>query len=308
MNTICIVIINLGCFLNMHLAFGQTKGKVEYDHLGISFVIPEGWVGQEMEAGYLIGSDSEAGFAFLTTHQYNTVQQLRQQAQQGIFDQAGTQLMLAGNIEDFGSSGIGAEFSGTLEGQAARAYILGLINEHGDGVTIMSAASPDLYSQKHKNLALNLAESIKFSKPVTPPVVKEWEQTLQNAKLTYMNSYYSSGGGVDIGGTVYSSGGGYSDQVEIHLCAQGFFKYKSSSSTTIDNGGFGSSFGSGKGNGTWEVVANAQRGATLRLNFYNGEIYEYVLAYEDKKTLLNGKRYYRTYASSGPDYAPDCFQ
>jgi hypothetical protein len=285
-------------------AYGQTKGTVDYKYLGIRFVIPDGWVGQETQAGYLIGSHTEPGIGLVTTHQYKTIEQLGQQAQQGIYDQNGTALTVTGQLEAVGNNGIGGEFQGTLEGQPVKAYILALVNPHGDGVTIMSATSPHLYAPTHKNLALQLAKSLEFYKAETPPVVDEWREALKNCRLTYMDSYYS-GGGVGVGG--YSTGGGYSSKEEIHLCAQGFFKYNSSSNISIDTGGaFGSSGGRGQGAGNWEVVGNSQGGATLRLNFHNGEVYEYVLDYRDKRTLLNGKRYFRTYANEGPEYAPDC--
>lgn len=287
-------------------SFSQATGNVEYPYLGIRFTIPEGWVGQENEAGYLVGSHTEPGFALLTTNQASTIEQLRQQAQQGFFDQNGTMLTLTGEPETVGQHILGGAFEGNLEGQPVKAYLAGVLNPHGDGVTILAVATPQEFSPIHKKLALSLANSLEFSQAETPPVVEEWRQALQNAKLTYRDSYFSSGSGVDVGGTIYSSGGGYSSKEEIHLCAQGYFKYNSSSQVSIDQGAFGSARDSGQGAGTWSVVGNAQGGATLRLNFHSGEIYEYTLDYQDNKTLLNGKRYFRTYASEGAEFGPDC--
>lgn len=289
---------------SVNSVFAQTTGLVEYKALGISFTIPEGWIGQEMQGGYLIGSNTEPGFVLLSTHQYKTTDQLRQMAQQGIFDQNGTALSLSGNLEVINQNSVGGEFQGTIEGQQVKSYIISVVNLYGDGVTIMTAVSPELYTAVHRNLAVQLANSIRFFKPESPPVVDQWKQQLNNAKLTYMDSYYSSGS--SYGG--YSTGGGYNSKEEIHLCGQGYFKYVSSSSMSIDTGGaFGNSAGGGQGNGSWEVVGNAQGGATLRLNFHNGEVYEYTLDYQDNKTLLNGKRYFRTYANEGAEYAPDCY-
>ena len=285
-------------------AYTQTIGEVNFETLGIRFTIPDGWVGQEVNGGYIVGSNTEPGFAFLTLHQYSTMAQLTQQARQGIAEQNGTNLSLSGEIENLNERSIGAEYSGTLEGQSVKAYVVGLVNPLGNGVTIMAATTPDQYSGTHKQLALQLANSTQFSQPETPSVVEEWKQTLQNSRLTYMDSYQSSSG--SYGG--YSTGGGYSSETQIHLCGQGFFKYKSSSSMSVDTGGaFGSSSDSGQGNGTWEVVGNTQGGATLRLNFHNGEVYEYTLEYRDKKTFLNGNRYFRTYGTAGVDDGPECF-
>ncbi len=285
-------------------ASAQATGEVNFETLGIRFTIPNGWVGQEVNGGYIVGSNTEPGFAFLTLHQYSTLAQLTQQAQQGITEQNGTNLNLSGEIENLNERSIGAEYNGTLEGQSVKAYVVGLVNPLGNGVTIMAATTPDQYSDTHKQLALQLANSTQFSQPETPSVVEEWKQTLQNSRLTYMDSYQSNSG--SYGG--YSTGGGYSSETQIHLCGQGFFKYKSSSSMSIDTGGaFGGSSGGGQGSGTWEVVGNTQGGATLRLNFHNGEVYEYALEYQDKKTFLNGNRYFRTYGTAGVDDGPECF-
>ena len=71
-------------------------------------------------------------------------------------------------------------------------------------------------------------------------------------------------------------------------------------------GGFGSSHDSGQGAGKWSVIVNGQGQDVLQLSFYNGQVYEYVLSYEDKKTFLNGRRYFRTYGTVADD-GPDCF-
>ncbi|MGK7394417.1 MAG: hypothetical protein ACNS62_07580 [Candidatus Cyclobacteriaceae bacterium M3_2C_046] len=303
--------MNIKLFTGLILTFSinlnlnaQNTGKVDYKYLGISFQIPDGWIGQEAGEGYLVGSNTVSGFAYIIPHQEKSLEALKQQAQQGIQDNNGTALRLAGELKTSGSNAIAAEFSGTLEWQPVKAYLIGMVNPHGQGITIMAAASPADYNQAHQDLAQQLAGSMSFYQPEQSQAVAEWRQTLNNAKLTYMDSYYSSGS--SYGG--YSTGGGYSDKVEIHLCSQGFFKYVSSSSMSIDTGGaFGNSSGSNQGDGTWEVAGNAGGEAVLQLKFMNGEVHEYTLTYENKGTYLNGKRYYRTYASEGADYAPDCW-
>lgn len=284
----------------------QTTGTVEYKYLGIRFTIPDGWIGQENEIGYIVGSYTEPGFALLTTNPSRTVEELRQQAQQGIYEENGTMLSLTSSVESLGSDKIGGEFQGTLEGQAVRAYIVGMVNPHGDGVTVMAIAAPQEYSSIHRTLATNLVNSMQFYEAETPPVVEEWRQALQNAKLTYMDSYHTQGGGVNIDGTVYGTGGGYISKVEIHLCGQGYFKYNSGSSVNVDHGAFGGTNSASQGSGTWSVIGNAQGGATLRLQFHNGDMREYTLDYQNNQTMLNGKRYYRTYASEGAEFGPDC--
>lgn len=291
-------------FLITFAASAQSTGVVSYKYLGIQFTIPEGWVGQEVQGGYLIGHNTEPGFAFMSTMEAKSLDEIRALGQQGIMEADGTYLQLQSQLEQISQSSLGGEFRGTLQNTPVTAYLLGVLNPQGSGVLIMAATSPEQYSATHKQLALQLANSLVFSKAETPPLAEQWKQKFANAKLTYMDSYYSSGSSYN----GYSTGGGYQVKREIHLCAQGFFKYASSSSMSVDTGGaFGSSHGNSGGDGNWEIVGDQNGEPVLRLNFHNGQVYEYVLAYQDNKTFLNGERYFVTYANDGPDYAPDCF-
>ncbi len=268
----------------------QTTGKVDFKHLGISFSVPDGWVGQEMAGGYLMGSHSEPGLIMLILHDITSMEAMRTNARQGIRDE-GVFLMPAGDLEGVGSRGVGGVYSGTLNGQKVTSYIVGLVNPHGSGVTIMAATDPAKYSATYRKLALAVANSTQFYKAEKLPVVDEWKQALVNHRLTYMDSYYSSGS--SYGG--YSSGGGYSTKVEIDLCAEGHFKHSNHSSMSVDTGGaFGSSANSGSGSGQWSVVGGTGEQAVLVLNFHDGNQSRYNLNYRDKKTLLNGERWFRT--------------
>lgn len=299
------IILLFPCFLLIAMAAkAQSTGVVSYKYLGVQFTIPEGWAGQEVQSGFLIGSNTEPGFAFLSTLEAKSMDEIRTLGQLGIMEADGTHLQLQGQLEQISDSSLGGEYSGTLQGSPAKAYMLAVLNPHGNGVLIMAATSPEQYASTHRQLAIQLANSLVFSKAETPPMAEQWKQKFANAKLTYMDSYYSSGPGYD----GYATGGGYEQKSEIHLCAQGYFKYNSSSSMSIDTGGaFGNTHGNQGGDGNWEIVGNHQGEPVLRLNFHNGEVHEYTLAYQDNKTLLNGVRYYVTYVNDGPQYSPDCF-
>lgn len=271
-------------------ALAQTTGEVDLKYLGIRFAIPEGWVGQEVDGGYLLGSHTKPGLVLLTLHELKSVEALRSNAAQGIYEQ-GIMLQPAGAVQPVGQHGVGGEFAGTINGEQVKAYIIGLVNPHGSGVSIMAATTPAQYSAEHSKLALAVADSMQFSKPETGPIVEQWKQALGNRRLTYMDSYYSSGPSYD----GYSTGGGYSSKTVIDLCAAGHFQHSSRSSVSVDTGGaFGSSAGSGGGAGRWEVAGGPQGTAVLVLSFHDGNRQEYTLDYQDDKTLLNGKRWFRT--------------
>jgi len=132
-------------------AFAQQTGLVEYKSLGLSFQIPDGWVGQEANGSFLMGSNTVPGFILLTTNEAASVEVLKQEARAGMVEQNGTNLQMNGTrFESVGSNGIGTEFTGTLEYQAAKAYIVGMVNPYGSGVTIISATLKDKYSSAHR--------------------------------------------------------------------------------------------------------------------------------------------------------------
>ncbi len=278
-----------------HVTHSQQTGKVDLPNLGMSFVIPNGWVGEMTEEAFVMGSNTEPGVVLMTIHNYSTIDELKAEAKSGLQDANGTNLQLSGDLQLIAGNAVGGDFVGTIEWQKAKAFIAGVINPYGPGVTIMVAADVANYSHRYVQLGREIIKSLNFNKVEKLPIVDEWKSTLNDSKLTYMDSYSSTGGG-------------YSSQSEIHLCAAGHFLESNNNSISVDTGGaYANSSGSGQGAGTWDVVSSTTQGAILRLNYNNGEVQEYTLTYEDSKTYLNGYRYFRTYASEGPDYAPNCY-
>jgi len=285
METMKSFIAIVGLLLISTSVVAQQTGLVDYPALGIRFTIPEGWKGAESGEVFLMGSDTQPGLIILMTHQESQIQVLKSQAEAGLVDE-GVNLQKAGEFEQVGTEGVGAEFSGNIQGTPARAYIAAVINPFGTGVTIVAATDVPNFSPVYKQLAHEIAESLKFSQPKEAPVTQEWRETLQGAKLTYLDSYSSSG---------YDSYGGYSNHEEILLCGSRFTFY-SNSSMSIDTGGaYASSAGSTNNAGNWTVATSASGTPVLRLQYDNGKVSDYELDYREKKTYLNGYRYFRTY-------------
>ncbi len=278
-------------------ATAQDTGKVNIPELGMSFVIPDGWLGQMSDGAYLMGSNTEPGLVMMTTHETSTLEQLKQEAQMGLNDGNGTNLQLTGEIEEIGEQAIGGVMQGMIEWQRAKAYVAGVINPLGQGVTVFVAADMASFGPKHRELAHDIIKSFQFFKAEIPPIVDQWKEKFTDARLTYLYSYSSNTPG----------GGGISSERQIDLCGAGFFQYYSSDLMSTGSGAVSaSSYGQGQGQGKWEVIPAAGGGAILQLNFYSGEVYEYTLSYEDEKVHLDGERYFITYAASGGEYAPNC--
>lgn len=280
--------------------FGQATGRIDYKHLGLSFNIPNGWIGQEAQMGYLMASNTIPGIILLLPHdQPYTLEQIKAQAREGLSEGNGTYLALVGNLAELGNASVGGEFSGTLEGQAAKAYIIGMSNPHGLGLSIAAITTADQYNAQYAEYAKAVKNSIQFRKPEAKEDIKEWKEWMKNVKLTYMESYSSISPGAD-----GMTGGGYSFSKEIDLCGAGYFVYYGSSniSTGSDNSS-AYNYSKDNGNGTWDIVVGADGSPVLLLKFNNGESASYTLSYQDKKLYLNGTRYFRT---TDGQYAPSC--
>ena len=285
--------------IGIHLAaIGQSTGTITYKELGLKFTIPNGWVGQESEGGFIMGHETTPGMIMILLHdQQYSMDQMRQEAQAGIQMGEGSYLGAIGTLSQIDNSSIGGEFAGTIDYHQAKAYIIGKVNPHGFGITIMALTTEELYNNLYQSLAQEVSNNTQFSKATLAPGndAGSWKEALGNTKLTYMDSYYSGGG---------DYGGGYSSKTVIDICTAGYFNYYENSSVSVSGDHSGAySHGSADGNGKWNIQEKS--GASyLLLQFYDGTSQEFKLEWgENKKLLLNGTRYFRTWTG---DEAPSC--
>jgi len=272
---------------------------------GWAFPVPEGWVGRAQDGGVLLGSNTLPGLVVVQPHPYGSTAELRTAAQDGWVEE-GVFLQLGGTPEAFGENGVLAPFTGTVQGEKAKAVAIGLISPNGGGLVVLGIVAEASPTDHHRTVAEEIARSIRFSAPQTPDVVTEWTEWFNDRRLTYMWSY-NSGVGAD------GSYAGGSQKTIIDLCSSGNFWYHDSNSMSIDGGnaysyqGTVGGGGSEQGHGSWEIVAQAGE-PYLVLRFQDGETWNYHLTYEDNKTYLGEQRFFVTGASSGiADQTPDCW-
>lgn len=276
-------------------AQGVMQGEVDYPYLGIKFTIPQGWKGQEDGDFVVLGSDTEPGLMGLTTNAAENVDELKKVADAGWLDE-GIQMRRSGDFERIGAEGMGAEFSGLFQGAEAKAFIAGIINPFGKGVTIIALTSKEAYSPRQAELVRSIASSLKMALPKEAEHNASWRDSLPGRVLTAIDSSYSSGTPYyDAEGQSYGSYSSYSSRTTIHLCSNGEFHSNSSSSASFDAvGGFGTVHSGGDNQGKWQLATSAIGESVLQLRYANGTVSERVLAYKDGKTYLDGGRYYKT--------------
>lgn len=253
---------------------------------GIRFTLPAEWTGHAGGGGFILGSNTLKGFILVTPLEATTLDAVRAEARQGIVDDQGTRLVLNGAVEPFGEHGLAGDFAGTIEGQPARARIVGLISPHGSGATILGAVESASYTPQHAQAVEAVARSVRFSAPEITPLAGQWKARFAGKRLTYMESYYSSGGG---------GYGGYSDKKVYDLCPDGTFAGEENFNLSVDTGG---AFGSARNNpgqmrGRWQVKTQGNQ-AFLEMTSPDGSVVRFRLEDQNGQTYLDGQRWYVT--------------
>lgn len=293
-----ITLLTLFCAQNLR---SQETGQINYPELGISFHVPEGWVGNKVASGFAITSSKTKGVLLIITHDVQSIQEMEIEAKNGFKIGKNTLLKPINGVEKISDNTIAGIYEGVIDTKPSKALIVGITNPYGYGLTLLCAAGSSAYSDDLQNAGLWVTASVNFYKPQTQTTAmtahenpSTWGELLKDCRLTYMESYNTSGGG-------------YGKKIKIDLCGQGYFNHSAYNSMGMDTGGASAGYGSNnKGTGQWKTYLNAHGQDVLQLNFYNGEVYEYIVTTdEEDKTFLNGDRYFRTYKDSGK-YSPLC--
>ena len=109
-------------------------------------------------------------------------------------------------------------------------------------------------------------------------VVQQWDQGLRGARLTLINTNYTSS---------YGGGGA---TITIDLCASGRFHYRSESSVYVPDGGGVGAASLDRLSGSWELFErNGQ--CYLRGRADNGQTQDYLLTYKNGKVTVDGRSY-----------------
>jgi hypothetical protein len=291
-----IKLICLSCFFS----YGQQSGSVTFS--GVHFTIPEGWVGNPVDEGYMMGSYTVPGFIMVYVMSNTGVEQIKQQMVNGIHDGYAFNLMIEGPIEEDGNNVLGGTFTGVIGKDQVRVYILAMAMSNNHGFVVISGTTVTQYNEVYRNLAHRVVKSARAPENANAGKniatgQNEWTQFYANTKLTYMDSYYSGG----------QAGGGYSDEWAINLCANGHFSMHSNFEMS-GGGSAGTFIGTNRynGSGNWDIEPVNNQLATLVLTFSDGTVQKWNMAYEDGKTYIDKKRFYRTTANDGSGYAPQC--
>ena len=267
--------------------------RVESSSVGVSFLTPDGWggrFGQNAQGQVLLlGSNTLEGVGLAILQADVTPAQVMTRLTEAQHLGGGVVLRLTEPPATRGSL-IAARYQNEM--YVGRA--LALLGPTRNAVIFFFAGPPKNESAYvHLVEALGGSTSFLESAPATAqapapvPAPNDldpmWADLLTGQALNYFSSYNSGGGG-----------GGMATRRILHLCPNGRFAYFGEGLTTMNvPGATGSSGGRDGFEGHWSLESPTQTTAMLVLTVNGGRPIRWPLRYVDKKTFLNGQRWFR---------------
>ena len=222
--------------------------------MGISFTVPAGWSGQKQGDAIYLTSTGYKGFILIQRHAYNSLEQMANEASQGIVDEAAaTRLMPVSQFQPFGKNGLAVEFSGVAQGRQARSYAVGLIAPRGGGVTIMAATEAPSYTEAYAGFVRTIATGLTFISAAPSAGTQAGGTSGTELMRYFAGEWYS----YSSGSTIY---GGAGTERKMTLCPEGL--YRDSSEFSASGGGWGGA-GAQAGWGRWTVQGDKVQGVIL---------------------------------------------
>lgn len=256
--------------------------RVESGADGISFVVPDEWLGglPPGAAAFMFGSNTRAGVGLVVMRAATSWQEIEQFLNQ-------PQDLGDGVVLYPSSPGRRTERGYEIDlGNAMYAgHAIGRLGPSGNGLVVFFGG-PAAEHRYYTDLASRTAASVAFAAPRASGGLQQWRDYLAGMMLRRLDSYYSGGlNGSYVGG---------SSSETLHLCSDGTYAYFSSSSVAAD-GGLGTT-GYAGGNagdlGQWRVEAVGDR-VLLTLHSRSGEVSQHALRVQGESTFVDDERAYR---------------
>ena len=260
--------------------------QVSIDALGIRFDIPEGWTGKMEEDYIFLGHETIPGLMVLFENNSGSAEDLRRIAMEGIVEE-GIRLKPKEDFIKINEKRVEGMYSGNYNGTDVQGFAIGLINDHGSGMSVLILTETEMFSEVHKEEAQKLVKTVAFFEPKEHEDVVRWKNWLVGTSLKYLKS--SSDLDYDGG---YS---GSSTTKIINLCTNGRFNYyfnsHASTSTSLGGGAYANS--NADSEGEYEIYYEDNE-SWLDLHFDNNTIHTYKLTTDsnNQQTLLNGSRFF----------------
>lgn len=250
---------------------GETR--LQAAEYGISFVLPQGWVGAlPPDAEFFIMQSAPLQAYVLAGIDELTLGEAQRLMADDIDVGDGILLRPAGEVTTEAALLV-ADYSVSGTPEPLEARVTTIIGDHGYGVFFIAAAVPGDIGAVNDAVE-QMSNSVSLVAPVAAPAPEagSWQEQLAGRKLSY---FYTTTG--------------YTEEDYMWLCADGSY-FRSANSGGFGGGASGA-FQSQYG-GRWQASGDAQSG-TLSIQYNDGSTASYTLTIEDEKLYLDGSRWFR---------------
>lgn len=245
--------------------------------LGLSFTLPQGWVGALQGDSFLVGSHTIGGFVILSADKMTVddakvlLSQPQDLGDGYILYPQGTPQTTSGTVR---VNCLVTDGSTQLDG---RVHVK--VGKHGVGLAIVAVA-PSRQLGPVAQAADAIEQSVTFKKPAVPrpsPLKGEWKAQLAGVKIIR-----------------FYTGSGYREKEYYNFCPNGTF-YR-----VFEAGGFTPNVASGafldENGGTWSAAGTLDNGQ-VTLRYRNGTTHVLTVAIQHEKLMVDGQRWLRDRAT-----------
>lgn len=246
---------------------------------GYAFTRPVGWLHRQDEGQILLGSNSVPGLISVFPHQAGNMEEMRALMNQGIREE-GVMLAPEGAMQPLASQMLKGYYQGSIQGEQARGYGIGILSPHGGGIFVLAVSTPEQLGQEIMAAAGYLAAHTRFTGRSTgdAELVRhfsgEWMWT--NGTRTTWMSFFPDGT--------------YSDQSEASYAGN----MSDGSGNITGNWGVA---GQQSNRGRWSIQGNLEAGVISVINPDGSQA-----RYEYRVFVERGQKYYREYLFNGVHY------
>ena len=246
---------------------------------GYKFRKPAGWNHQNGEGYILLGSNTVPGLISVFPHQSATMQAMMIEMQQGLQDE-GISLTVSSQVEQKSTNMASVNCQGTVQGEQAKGYCLGVLSPNGGGIYILAVSTPDKLGNDIIAAANAIGQNTIFSKP------SAGDQSL----VTHFSGEWVYTTGYRTDWMMFYPDGTYSDQYEASYSGN----FEDGGGNVTGNWG---ALGQESNRGRWNVQGNKDAGVITVIESDGSQS-----RYEYRVFTERGEKYYHEYLFNGYHY------
>ena len=139
------------------------SSTIKDNDIKIQFTVPDGWQSTQKADGYLMGSENTNGFMLIKVQDFKSLKKLRSAMEDGIEQEDGSKLELAGELSNLGNQGVSGMYLGKIDGIEMQGFLMALMPPSKGRAAICIAVAPaELFNQSTMDQLKILLRSVIF--------------------------------------------------------------------------------------------------------------------------------------------------